>query len=48
MNVYKILYASRSSPKIKVQGLSEGHVTFAFMWYLKKNTVKHHLATLIA
>ena len=28
-----------SSPKIKVQGQSEGHVTSAFMWYsLKKKT----------
>ena len=38
-----------SSPKIKAQGQSEGHVTSAFKWYLKKKTQqKHDLATLIA
>ena len=38
-----------SSLKNKAQGQSDGHVNPAFMWYfVKKNTVKHHLATLIA
>ena len=37
-----------SSPKIKAQSQSEGHVTSAFMLYfLKKNTIKHDLATLM-
>ena len=35
-----------SSPKIKAQGQSEGHMNPAFMWYFIKK--KHHLATLIA
>ena len=39
-----------SSPKIKTQGQSEGHVTSAFMLYFlkKKTQYKHDLATVIA